>query len=161
MYPPKASDDTIRRVIRDLTADGKLPSGAAVRAFLAERYSTRGGVARIYRLLRAEGAQVVRDAPSRIEARLLEQELKNLREHLAEQRQREAGQQAYWAGKISAVLSQVEALELKIQASVMDGATAHELRAAVQAAGVRAGQLEVLLREFGPVAKAGADADGG
>ena len=54
MYPPKVEDKEVLAVIRDLSGGGALPSGAAVRAALARRYGSRGGVTRIYRLLASE-----------------------------------------------------------------------------------------------------------
>ena len=96
MYPPKVEDKEVLTVIRDLSVGGALPSGAAVRAALARRYGSRGGVTRIYRLLADERTRRGTTALSSVGAALLEQENRNLRELLQHQRQREDAHQAYW-----------------------------------------------------------------
>ena len=57
--PPQLPDAQIRAVIDELRAGRAQPTGTELRAELARRFGHRGGVSRIYRLLR-ESAQVAR-----------------------------------------------------------------------------------------------------
>jgi hypothetical protein len=151
MNPAKVGDGTIRQLIRELSANGRPPSGVVVRRALQDRYGSRGGVRRIYRLLSAEVA-VIQGAPtSSVNARLLEQEVRNLREQLKQLRQREDAQQVYWTREVGQLRQQVQALESAPGRSA-DGA---DLSAPVRQAEIRAGQLEVMVRTFGPAAGRG------
>jgi hypothetical protein len=150
MYPPKITDERIRSVIRELAATGKLPSGAALRTELATRYGSRGGVSRIYRLLAAETQGTLKPAPGQIASRLLEQEVRNLRESLNQARQREDAQQVYWRREIGQLRDRVQALEPLLRQAAAVGEVTDPLRREAQATEVRAGQLDVLLRAFGP-----------
>ena len=151
MYPPKVGDNEIRTLIRDLTVDGKLPTGAGLRAALAERYGSRGGVTRIYRLLAAETARLGSVPRSPIGIGLVEQENRNLREQLQLARQREDAHQAYWTRQVTELRQRVQNLEPLVQQPTAD-AVSGAVRQEVQGAGVRAGQLEVMVRTFGPAA---------
>jgi hypothetical protein len=62
MRPPLLSEDSIRAAIRELAASGGRVTGVAVRNLLAARYGARGGVARIYRLVR-DAQRAPRDPP--------------------------------------------------------------------------------------------------
>jgi hypothetical protein len=155
MYPPKVEDLEVQALIRELTVDGALPSGAAVRAELGRRYGSRGGVTRIYRLLAAERVQRGNTALSSISVRLLEQENRNLRELLLQQRQREDAHQAHWNRQVSELRDRVRALEPLVQQAALSGQAAEALRKEVQGAEIRGGQLEVQIRTFGPATNRG------
>ena len=152
VYPPKVTDDAVLSLIRDLGGQGAFPSGARVRLALAQRYRSRGGVKRIYRLLAAEQARVGTTALSPIGIGLLEQENRNLREQLRATRQREDAQQAHWNWEVGRLRTRIEALEPLVQQAAASGAVDASLRRQVQEAEIRAGQLEVGLRIFGPAA---------
>jgi Plasmid replication region DNA-binding N-term len=160
MYPPKVADQEIRSVIRALTHAGKLPSGVAVRDALASRYGSPGGVARIYRLLDAEtallrgtpGTAVPMSGPmAAVGIGLLEQEIRNLREQLRHVREREDAHQAHWSREVNQLRQRVQALEPLVK-NATAGPAGDALRREVEAAEVRAGQLDVQLRVFGPAA---------
>jgi hypothetical protein len=155
MYPPKIDDDKIRSVIRELSRSGKAPSGAALRSELATRYGSRGGVSRIYRLLAAATPGPAQQAPGPIASRLLEQEVRNLRELLDQVRQREDAHQAYWNREIGKLRERVSALEPLVQDAAARGEVTETLKREVQGADTRGGQLEVQLRAFGPAANRG------
>lgn len=155
MYPPKVEDKEVLTVIRDLSVGGPLPSGVAVRNALERRYGSRGGVARIYRLLASERARRGTTALSSVGAALLEQENRNLRELLQHQRQREDAHQAHWNREVGRLRDRVSALEPLVQEAAVRGEVSEALKQEVQGAETRAGQLEVQLRAFGPAANRG------
>jgi hypothetical protein len=155
MYPPKVVDQDVQALIRELSVGGTLPAGAAVRAELARRYGSRGGVTRIYRLLAAERAQRGTTALSSIGVRLLEQENRNLRELLLQQRQREDAHQAHWNRQVGELRERVRALEPLVQQAALCGELPEALKKEVQGAEIRGGQLEVQIRTFGPATNRG------
>lgn len=63
MRPPLVSDDLIRSAIREVGSSGARLTGVAVRELLARRHGVRGGVTRVYRMLR--DAQRPAPLPSR------------------------------------------------------------------------------------------------
>jgi hypothetical protein len=150
MYPPKVEDQEVQTLIRDLAAGGQLPSGAAVRAALSQRYGSRGGVARIYRLLAQERMRVGGTALSPIGIGLVEQENRNLRELLKHQHQREDAHQAHWDREVGQLRDRVRALEALVQQAAANGDVTESVKREVEGAGTRAEQLEVQLRAFGP-----------
>ena len=151
MYPPKVSDETILRLIRELTQMGRLPSGAMLRATLAQRYQSRGGVTRIYRLLQSEQTRLGSYSRSPIGERLLEQQNRNLHEQLRRAREREDAHQAYWSREIGQLQERMKALEPVVQV-LEGGAREKASRQELRDVSIRAGQLEVSLRAFGPAA---------
>jgi hypothetical protein len=155
VYPPKVEDKQVLAVIRELTVDGTLPSGAALRAVLERRHHSRGGVSRIYRLLGSERARRGATALSAVGMGLLEQENRNLRELLQEQRQREDAHQAHWNREVGRLRERVNALEPLLQQAAAQGEVTESLKQEVQGAETRGGQLEVQLRAFGPAANRG------
>jgi hypothetical protein len=155
MYPPKVADQEIQLLIGELTVSGALPSGAAVRAELARRYGSRGGVTRIYRLLAAERVRRGSTALSSIGARLLEQENRNLRDLLVQQQQRDDAHQAHWNRQVGELRDRVRALEPIVQQAALAGAVTEALKKEVQGAEIRGGQLEVQIRTFGPASNRG------
>jgi hypothetical protein len=155
MYPPKVSDEAVLAMIRELAGVGALPSGAAVRGGLQQRYQSRGGVARIYRLLAKEKARLGGTTLSPIAAGLLEQENLNLRELLKAARQREDAHQAHWNREVGWLRERVDALEPLVRQASGGDACGNALRQHVAEAETRAGQLEVQVRTFGPAAHRG------
>jgi hypothetical protein len=152
MYPPKVTDEQVQRVIRELGARGELPSGNAVREALAEQYRSRGGVARIYRLLAGERARLGRTPLSPVGAGLLEVENRNLREQLKQAREREDAHQVYWSREVGQLRERVRTLETLVNQAAVAGEVTEALRREVQGADTRAGQLDVQIRTFGPAA---------
>jgi hypothetical protein len=150
MYPPKVEDRAVQAVIRDLSQAGQLPTGAAVRTALAERYGSRGGVARIYRLLAQERMRVGGTTLSPIGIGLVEQENRNLRELLKHQRHREDAHQAHWDREVGQLRDRVGALEALVQQTAANGGLTESVKREVEGAGTRAEQLDVQLRAFGP-----------
>ncbi len=148
MFPPKVSDEAICGVIRELTARGTFPSGAAVRRALGTRFGSRAGVARLYKLLDAERARFSPAPASAIGSRLQEQELRNLREQLARLHEREDQHQAYWTRQVEQLRQRTAALERLIAdaAATLPQSVQQQLRETE----TRTGQLEVALRVFGP-----------
>jgi hypothetical protein len=155
MHPPKVEDQEVQALVRELSVGGVLPSGAAVRVELARRYGSRGGVTRIYRLLAAERVHHGSTALSSIGVRLLEQENRNLRELLQQQRQREDAHQAHWNRQVAELRERVRALEHLVQQAALSGAVTEALKKELQAAEIRGGQLEVQIRTFGPATNRG------
>jgi hypothetical protein len=152
MYPPKVTDDQVLRLILQLSVDGKLPSGAAVRQALQRQYRSRGGVARIYRLLASERVGGGSPRLSSVGIGLLEQENRNLGEQLKQLRQREDVHQVYWSREVGQLRERVRALELLVQQAAAFSHISDALKQEVQGAETRAGQLEVQIRVFGPAA---------
>ena len=155
MYPPKVRDQVVQSIIRDLSIGGRLPSGAAVRTVLAQRFGSRGGVARIYRLLAKERERRAGTALSPITAGLLEQENSNLREQLKAARQREDAHQAHWTREVGRLRERLETLESRVRQAERAGEAGEALLSQVQEADTRVGQLEVQIRTFGPAAYRG------
>lgn len=101
----KVGDEEVRAVIADLRAQGARVSGARVRRELAARFGTRGGVERIYRLLR--------EAPT-ADAAVVEQMEAKLAEAQGRAERAEAREDAHqlkWAREVDALRQRVKALE--------------------------------------------------
>jgi hypothetical protein len=101
MRPPLVSDELIRAAIREVGLSGARVTGVAVRELLSRHHGVRGGVARIYRMVRAAGRPVApapRPTPmpagESLEAAV---ERANLAEH------REQVHQARWARETDAL----------------------------------------------------------
>jgi len=119
----RLSDPQIRTVIAELRERGERVSGAALRRELAARFGARGGVSRIYRVLRESPPA----DPSHLEA--LQHEIAATRERAALAEAREDAHQLHWASQIDALRQRVRQLEHA------DG-EAHRLRAALQRASI-------------------------
>ena len=143
MYPPRVSDQEIKLVIRDLTVEDRLPSGAQLRSVLRARFGSRGGVSRIYRLLAHErGAQKRVVAAAQDDVGKLLREVESLRKAVQLAEYREQAHQSRWAMEVDRLRQQVAGLEplaLKTKAA-MD--TAELLRHQLHAAHVRIAVLE-------------------
>jgi hypothetical protein len=153
MYPPKVSDEAVLALIHQLGAQSGWPSGTQVRSALARRYRSRGGVARIYRLLASEKARLGSLSP--IGVALVEQENHNLREQLTVARERDEAHQAHWDREVGRLRARVEALESSVQQAAGSSSVSEALRSQLQEAEIRTGQLEVQLRTFGPATNRG------
>jgi hypothetical protein len=146
VQPPRVSTPRVLALIRELAVGERLPSGAAVRAALQERFGSRGGVSRIYRLLADERARRV-PAPLAGSAELLQEELAQLRDKLGLAHAREDLHQTRWAEELDRLRMKVAELEplprqLRIAQDSNDYLR-HQLKAALQ----RAARLEQQLIE--------------
>ena len=144
MYPPHVSDQEIKLVIRDLTVEDRLPSGAQLRSVLRARFGSRGGVSRIYRLLADARVVQKRVAPPSDPGDVgkLAREVESLRKAVQLAEYREQAHQSRWAMEVDRLRQQVanlEPLALKTKAA-MD--TAELLRHQLHAAHVRIAALE-------------------
>jgi hypothetical protein len=101
MRPPLVSDDLIRSAIREVDSSGARLTGVAVRELLSRRHGVRGGVTRIYRMLRdaqRPTSQAPRPVPAPTDETLeAAVERANLAEH------REQVHQARWARETDAL----------------------------------------------------------
>jgi len=131
-------------VIRELTVENILPAGAAVRRALESRFGSRGGVARIYRLLAEEGVRL-RPPPNPSSVEALQRELQAMRNRADRAEHREEAHQTRWAEEIDRLRLKVAALEPVAQQARIARDTNELLRHQLQAAELRAAQLEAQL----------------
>jgi hypothetical protein len=147
MHPPKVQDSEVKAVIRALTAGDTLPSGAAVREALHDRYGSRGGVTRIYRLLTDERRRLTPPpAPGSIE--MLQAELKAMQGRAERAEERESSHQTRWAMEIDQLRQKLTALEPLAHHARIDREMNERLRLQLQAAERRASLLEQQLIEI-------------
>jgi hypothetical protein len=165
MYPPRVSDAEVLALIRKLTVARALPSGAATRTALDERFGSRGGVARIYRLLAEERVRLVPAAvPGSVDA--LQCEIEVLRGKLARAEEREYAHQSLWAEEVDqlrlklANLEPLLAKEARISRS-SDELLRHRLQAAERRAAALEQQLYELTRREGQGSAVHSDAPAG
>lgn len=152
VYPPKVSSAEVRVVIRELMVGKTLPSGAALRAALAARFGSRGGVARIYRLL-AEERQRLMPIPEPGSVEALQREVQALRERAERAEHREEAHQSHWAEEVDRLRMQVLgplALQGRM-ASAGSDLLRHQLHAAEQRAARLEEQLMAALAPSGPL----------
>ena len=140
MYPAHVSDLTVRSLIKELTQGECLPSGAALRAALRQRYGSSGGVTRIYRLLAQARPKPV--SPAAVDRAKLESELRSLRHSAQLAEHREQVHQTRWAQEVDQLRQRVTVLEpLAVQATrALENAEL--LRRQLYAAHVRIAALE-------------------
>ena len=141
MYPPQASDAQVRALIRELTVDGVAPSGAVLRAALAERFGTRGGVARIYRLLADERQKMLGSAEVQ-SSDALTLELARAAERAARAEAREEAHQARWAREVDTLRLRVAELEPLATEARSSQEVIQALRRELHAAELRLAALE-------------------
>lgn len=141
MYPPRISTAQVRAVIRELSKGEQMPSGALVRATLAARFGSRGGVARIYRLL-AEERQRLTPPPDPNSIVLLRQETDAMRERAERAESREESHQMHWAAEIDRLRMKVADLEPLAQQARILRERNEVLRQQLQSAEQRASRLE-------------------
>jgi len=128
-------------VIRELTVDKALPAGAAVRRALESRFGSRGGVARIYRLLAEEGVRLT-PPPESGSVEALQHELKAMRGRAERAEEREKAHQTRWAEEIDQLRLRVARLEPIAQQASASQESNEFLRRQLQAAERRAALLE-------------------
>ena len=144
--PPLLSEESIRAAVRELVARNERVTGVAVRALLAARYGARGGVARVYRLVRE--AQRAPRAPAAAGHRPASDESREAaiaRADLAEERERVHQQR--WARETDALRMRVA--EAEQAARDADGTRQRlaDLGRALASAQARIASLERMLAE--------------
>jgi hypothetical protein len=153
MYPPRVNTAEVLGLIRQLTRGARLPSGAAVRAALQTQFGSRGGVARIYRLLAEERLRLT-PAPRPGSIEELQLEVHALREKLTRAEQREDAHQIRWAAEVDRLRLTVATLEPLVQQATSARASMdllrHQLRAAEQRAANLEQRLMVALEQSAP-----------
>lgn len=147
MYPPHVSDQAIHATIRELMEEGRLPSGAKLRAVLKARFGSPGGVSRVYRLLSNTRTRIAppRIAPPPVEAD--EGELRAVRERAERAEQREEAHQTRWAMEVDQLRMKVALLEPLAHEARLAQEAALLLRRQLQAAEARVAALEQQLLE--------------
>ena len=121
---------------------GKIPpSGAAVRATLEARFGSRGGVARIYRLL-ADERRLLTPPPGPGSVEALQGQLQAMRERAERAEDREIAHQTHWAEEVDRLRMKVQALEPLARHGRMTGEGSDLLRHQLHAAEQRAARLE-------------------
>jgi len=149
MYLPHVTDEQITRLILELAAGDQLPSGAQLRAAMQQRFGSRGGVARVYRLLsrvRTKASQA-QAGPSDNVVGGLKREIANLQEALKLADHREQAHQARWAREVDHLRQQLAELEPLALQTKMALNTAELLRRQLHAAYMRIAALEAQLVE--------------
>ena len=141
MYPPKVSNAEVRVVMRELMVGKTLPSGATLRAALAARFGSRGGVVRMYRLL-AEERQRLTPVPEPDSVEALQREVQALRERAERAEHREEAHQTHWAEEVDRLRMQAQALGPLAHQGRMAGEGSDLLRHQLHAAEQRAARLE-------------------
>lgn len=151
MHPPRVSNAEVRAVIRELMVGKTLPSGAAVRATLDARFGSRGGVARIYRLLADERRRLT-PPPEAGSVEALQRELQSMRERAERAEDRERAHQTHWAGEVDRLRMKIQALEPHHGRMSGEGSDLlrHQLHAAEQRAARLEEQLMAALAPSGP-----------
>lgn len=147
MYPPRVSDHDIQLLIHELSAGEQLPSGAQLRAALQQRFASRGGVTRIYRLLANARSKASPQNTATPKVENLQREMETLRQAVQLADHREHAHQSRWALEVDRLRQQVATLEplaLQTKAAL---ATAELLRRQLHAAHIRIAALEQQLLE--------------
>ena len=140
MYPSHVSDLTVRSLIKELTRGDCLPSGAALRAVLRQRYGRSGGVTRIYRLLAQARPKPV--SPAAVDNAKLESELRSLRHSAQLAEHREQVHQTRWAQEVDQLRQRVTILEPLAAQATRALESAELLRRQLYAAHIRIAALE-------------------
>ena len=148
MYPPHVSDQAIQATIRELMEEGRLPSGAKLRAVLKARFGSPGGVSRVYRLLSNTRTRIA-PPPPRIAppAEADEGELRAVRERAERAEQREEAHQTRWAMEVDQLRMKVAVLEPLAHEARVAQEAALLLRRQLRAAEARVAALEQQLLE--------------
>jgi hypothetical protein len=154
MYPPKVTDEQLRELIRELTIDGHGPSGRAVRTALKQRYGSRGGVGRIYRVLAAMHPMSASSSGSShwavVNEKLQQAEIQNLRQQVQAVKQQDDRHRAYWQWRIKELQLEVQKLKLHVHTGLGNAEAAGTALKEVQATELRTLQLQTLLRLHWP-----------
>jgi hypothetical protein len=134
--PVQVSDAEVLALIRELAGEGAPPSGVQLRAELRRRHGVRGGVARIYRLLRAAEEGTRAPPPD------LQRELDAARERARLAEFREEAHQLHWAREVDGLRTRlVEAERLAARARALEEQNL-ELRRRLQSAELRLAAVE-------------------
>ena len=147
--PPLLTEDSIRAAIRELAAGGGRVTGVAVRQLLANRHGARGGVARIYRLIRQAQRPVPDIVPPRPpgappsdesrEAAIARADLADHRERVHQQR---------WARDTDALRRRLAEVEQRAAEDLLAAQRVEDLTRALASAQARIAALErALARE--------------
>jgi hypothetical protein len=131
----------IRSVIQELTVGNVLPSGARLRAELADRFGSRGGVARMYRIL-AEERRRREPPPDPQSVAVLQEEAQAQRKRAELAVFRERSHQTRWAAEVDRLRLKVAELEPLAEQTQMVNTTNILLRHQLQAAERRITHLE-------------------
>ena len=148
MYPPHVSDQAIHATIRELMEEGRLPSGAKLRAVLKARFGSPGGVSRVYRLLSNTRIRIA-PPPVATAAEISGGELRAVRERAERAEQREEAHQTRWAMEVDQLRMKVAVLEPLAHEARVAQEAALLLRRQLQAAEARVAALEQQLLEKG------------
>ncbi len=132
----RVSDEQVRAVIAELRGQGARVSGARVRRELVLRFGARGGVSRIYRVLREAPAV----APAEVEA--LRTELEQMRQRAERAEAREDAHQVKWAAEVDALRVRVRELEAQVAATHALQAAYERTAMALRAAEGRLARME-------------------
>jgi len=111
--PPRLPDAAILALIEEMRGQHAVLTGTTLRAELARRYGFRGGVSRIYRLLKTSTAPQpapLRSPPSRSADADLQSELAAALERARLAEYREETHQSRWAGEIHQLREQLQLL---------------------------------------------------
>jgi hypothetical protein len=147
MHPPRVSNAEVKAVIHTLATTDALPSGAAVRRALETRYGSRGGVARIYRLLAEEHRRLTPPVePGSSES--LRHELQAMQGRAERAEERESSHQNRWAAEIDQLRQKVAVIEPLANQARIDREVNERLRQQLRAAERRAALFEQQLIEI-------------
>lgn len=151
MRPPLLTEDSIRAAIRELAAGGGRVTGVAVRQLLANRHGARGGVARIYRLIREAQRPVPDIVPQRgpggppsdesRQAAIARADLADHRERVHQQR---------WARDADALRRRLVEVEHRAAEGLLAGQRVEDLTRALASAQARIAALERALARQQP-----------
>jgi hypothetical protein len=144
MAKPQVDTAYVQGLIREMTVGARLPSGADVRRALASRFGSRGGVARIYRILAGERARLNSTPPPERTA-AFQKEIAELlaRAELAEERER--AHQQHWATEIDRLRMRIKDLEPLANQGRRDRDGTELLKHQLRAAEQKVSELEELL----------------
>ena len=147
MRPPLLSEDAIRSAVRELTVSGERVTGVAVRRLLAARFGARGGVARIYRIVR-ESQRLTRVAATPKASGRMSDESRDAaiaRADLAEERERVHQQR--WARETDTLRTRLARAEQDAREGELARQRLGELGRALASAQARIAALERALEE--------------
>lgn len=147
MYTPHVTDQDIQHLIHELTEDNQLPSGARLRAELQQRFGSRGGVTRIYRLLTAAHPKPTPRPTPPTDPEKLEREVTQLRESVRLAEHREQAHQSRWALEVDHLRQKLATVEPLAQQAKTALDTAELLRRQLHAAHIRISILEQQLMD--------------
>jgi hypothetical protein len=147
--PPLVSDELIRAAIREVGATGARVTGVAVRDLLSRRHGARGGVARIYRMVR-DAQRPLKDPPRPAAPVTATESLEAAIERATLAEHREQVHQARWARETDTLRAQLAETERAMRALADARMRIGELARALASAQQRIAALEATLpKELG------------